>query len=91
MLTDSVKLMKLKWLLILVADIKCTVVFSMSGEVEVVKGSVSIFILNLANRSSPTYQSNKPLVPRFRASHVRVSIPGHCSPDSANDPILELS
>ena len=51
MLTDRVKLMKLNLLLILVADVNFTVAFSMSGEVEVVKGSVSIFISNLAIRS----------------------------------------
>ena len=63
----------------------------MSGEVEVMKGSVwPAFISNLVSRSLSTYQSIIPNVPKFTASHVIVIVPGHCSPDSSSDPTLEV-
>ena len=75
-----------------VADVSCTVAFSRSGRVVVVvKGVESALASNSATRSSPTNQLIESLNAKFLASHVRVIIPGHCSPDSSSDPILDLS
>ena len=74
------------------AVVSCIVAFSMSGRVVVVvKGVESSTASNSATRSSPTNQLILSLNPKFLASHVRVSVPGHCFPDSSSDPILELS
>ena len=76
----------------MVTDVSCTVAFSRSGRVVVVvKGVESALASNIATRSSPTNQFIESIGPKFLASHVRVTVPGHCSPDSSNDPILDLS
>ena len=76
----------------MVAVVSCTVAFSMSGRVVmVVKGVESVAASNSATRSSPTNQPIVSLIPKFIASHVRVRVSGHCSPDSSSDPILDLS
>ena len=76
----------------MVAVVSCTVAFSMSGRVVVVvKGVESVAASKSATRSSPTNQPIVSLVPKFLASHIRVSVPGHCSPDSSSDPMLDPS
>ena len=86
------KFLKLNELLDKFADVSRTVAFSMSGRVVVVvKGVESVAASNSATGSSPTNHLIVSSLPRFTASHVRVSVPGHCSPDSSNNPILELS
>jgi len=84
-LADRVKFLKLNVPLLSEDDINCTVAFSTDGSMLIMPEMSA-----LASRVSPSYQSIIPLDPKFTASHVRVSISGHCSPDNSNNPILEL-